>query len=165
MKWTTYVKIAAGYIALYILYDYLFAKFLPHARVWYKIAGAALLMMLPAAVFYGLRFSIGEVLLIRRSHHPRLVDGKRVAVLGSLRPFAEPIQTPFSKQDCLAYSYSVYSWKTDPKSKQRLQIFAYSGQAMTRSVIRSTAGDLKLLSFVDGTESKEYQGSDLEVRQ
>jgi hypothetical protein len=121
-------------------------------------------MMIPAAIFYGLRFTTGELRLIRNSHQPKLKEGKRIAVFGNIHPSGEPLQTPFSKQDCIAYMYGVYYWKRNPQAKHSSQEYEYSGQAMIPSVIRSNAGDLKLLSFFQGTESKEYEPEDLETK-
>jgi hypothetical protein len=68
--------------------------------------------------------------------------GERIAVCGTIHPLSsEPLKSPFSQKDCVAYSYRVYSKHGED------EITEYSGCRLIPSIIRSGYREIKLLGW------------------
>lgn len=156
------VMLVVCLVLLYFLYQELFARYLPQHAQWYKIALASLIMLIPAAILINIHYYLSEIQLLRRAQRPIPADGKRIAVSGFLRPYGEPLTSPFTATPCISYSYGVYHWKRTGKSRTRQ--FDCWGNAMTPCFIRTPiGGDIRICSYMEGTESKTFEGSDPEV--
>jgi hypothetical protein len=121
----------------------------------------AIVAGLAASIAYGM-----GVAAWRRRHERTLVaaaiagnlprDGQRVAVVGRIRPAAQPLTAPLSGERCVAYSYEAFHTEGSGKSRRRVQDF--TGMALCPSRIHSTLGPIRLLGFphLDGFPEEHH---------
>jgi hypothetical protein len=134
----------------FVVYQDLFARYLPDDAQWYKVAMASLLMLLPAAILINTPYYVAEMRLLHRAARPVLARGKRIAVFGRLLPYGDLLKSPFSGQDCLSYSYGVFRWKG---AKNRTREYECGGNAMTPCYVRTAQGDIRVSGYLEGTRS------------
>jgi hypothetical protein len=146
----TAVTLALCGAFFYAVYHYLFGQYLPDDAQWYKLAGASLLMLLPAAILINLPYYVSEMRLLRRAGTPVPRQGERIAVYGRLLPYGALLKAPFSGQECLSYSYGVYRWKG---SKSRTREYDCGGNAMAPCFVRTANGDIRASGYLEGTRS------------
>lgn len=97
--------------------------------------------------WWGIRDVQGEARLIRRAirEAPR-VDGKRVAVVGTIDFEGVPLQAPFSGRECVAYWYEALR---PGRSRSRFDHHFFFGWNIAPLRVRSPAGDVHLLASFD----------------
>jgi hypothetical protein len=97
-----------------------------------------------------------DLTLVEYAHERReLEDGARVAICGTIHPSSsEPLKSPFTQKDCVAYSYRVYSMHGED------EVTEYSGCRLIPSTIRSTQRNVSLLGWPDLKNFKQQLESD-----
>jgi hypothetical protein len=83
------------------------------------------------------------------------VDGKRVAVAGTIEPIGEGLNSPFTGVPCVAYDYSMTHVPKLPQMldagsntrQQPSRVMDRSGFALAPSIIRSGVREIRLLAF------------------
>lgn len=110
-----------------------------------------------AAVIAGLFlwFAVQSLMDIRRFSESHVMvnqtilrDGERAVVSGRLASEASPLKAPFSGQECVGYHYEVSHVTRGPKSKI-MRWIDYEGYALIPTILKSSLGDLKILSESD----------------
>jgi hypothetical protein len=82
-------------------------------------------------------------------------DGERVAIAGTIHPSGEPLKSPFSREACVAYDYSITHVPTLPplldkggsNNRQPSPVVNRSGVALAPSIIRSGVREIRLLAY------------------
>lgn len=107
-------------------------------------------MMIPVVIIHGIFANSKEIALLRKSDDPTLKDGERVALTGYIRPLQETLTSPFTKKQCVGYSYKVFTVSGSGKSStQRTE---YSGTVQVPSVIRTNMMEVRLLGLIEGED-------------
>jgi len=159
-KWFLFGAIAV--VGFYFLYDFLFAQYFPQQRTWYGVMFPALAMVIPASVFYVLPHYVRDLRLLTNADRPRLEDGQRVAVHGTLHSESAPLTSPFTKRPCLFYEYTIFHYvsrrsRTGDKSDA---VTDFTGFRRLPFVLRSPLGDLRLLNDVPPTVTYSVNAQD-----
>ncbi len=87
------------------------------------------------------------------SHGMRLEDGRLAAVCGPIHPLGEALKAPFSHAPCVLCEYDVLS----PRSKSNRDANMgsdFAGFLMVPCVVRTPAGDVKVLGYPQIDESE-----------
>lgn len=97
--------------------------------------------------------------------HEAFRDGEKVIVFGRIHPLAsQPIVSPFTRQPCVFYSYSVYRWvwRGTGESSERQKDTDYSGMWLIPSYVETPSGRVKLLAvpLPKGFEQSTFKYSD-----
>lgn len=118
-----------------------------------------------AAVVLAILFHIGIVAIltsVRRRRDSKLLknslrgeiprDGRRIAVAGTIEAQGDLLETPFSLQPCVLYSYEIYRMVVTPSrgrgsSSSSRRVVDFSGLAMTSTAIRTSNGRFALCGF------------------
>jgi len=80
-------------------------------------------------------------------HGMPMVDGKVVAVSGTIHPVDQPLKGPFSGADCVACEYDLASRQHRDTPNGGSAGSDYAGFLMVPCVIRTALGDVRLLGF------------------
>ena len=80
-------------------------------------------------------------------HGMPMVNGKVVAVSGTIHPVDLPLKGPFSGADCVACEYDLGSRPQGNSSSEGSAGSDYAGFLMVPCVIRTALGDVRLLGF------------------
>lgn len=107
-------------------------------------------MMIPIVIIHGIYWNSKEITLLRKSDNPTLKDGERVALTGYIRPLQEALTSPFTKKQCVGYSYKVI-WSSG-SGKSRTQRTEYSGTIQVPSVIRTNMMEVRVLGLIEGED-------------
>jgi len=137
-----YAALTAGY---FMWFDRVFEP--PETYVGAAVAGFLVLCCVGA--LNNARTAWRDWSLISAARHalpPR--DGELIAVAGTIQPLADPVIAPFSGAECVVCEYDLAGPQRvadaeDPETTGS----DYAGFLMTPSVIRSLAGDVRLLGF------------------
>jgi hypothetical protein len=159
-KWFVFGAIA--FVVFYRLYDSVFERYLPEQRTWYGVMFPALAMVIPASIFYVLPHYLRELQLLANADRPRLEDGRRVAVHGTLQSESAPLTSPFTRRPCLFYEYTIFHYvsrrsQTDDPTNS---ITDFTGFRKLPFVLRSSVGDLRLLDYVSPTVTYSVNAQD-----
>lgn len=78
-----------------------------------------------------------------------LVDGRMVAVSGTIHPVGEPLQAPFSQTKCVICEYDLSRPSLQATGGKRSENTGsdYAGFLMTPCVVRGPQGEVKLLGY------------------
>ncbi len=79
-------------------------------------------------------------------------DGEIVAVVGTIRPINMPLTSPLAGKPCVAYTYEVSHIEAQrrpvgSKVSRQGEVFDITGLALTPSIIDTSYGGVRLLSF------------------
>ena len=83
-------------------------------------------------------------------------DGERVAISGTIEPLGDPLRSPFSGTECVAYDYSIthipklpplLDDRSSSHRQQNSPVTDRSGFALAPSIIRSGVREIRLLAF------------------
>lgn len=107
-------------------------------------------MMIPIVMIHGIYWNSKEISLLRKSDNPTLKDGERVALTGYIRPLQEALTSPFTKKQCVGYSYKVI-WSFG-SGKSRMERTEYSGTIQVPSVIRTNMMEVRVLGLIEGED-------------
>lgn len=140
------------FILLFLLYNYLITRFFPDQQSLLKVGIISGVMMIPVVIVHGIFANAKEIALLRKSDNPTLKDGERVALSGYIRPLQEVVTSPFTKKQCIGYSYKVFTVVGSGKS--RTQHTEYSGLVQVPSVIRTNMMEVRLLGLIEGEEER-----------
>ena len=153
------------FILLFVLYNYLITRFFPDEKSWLKVGIISAVMMIPVVIVHGIFANAKEIALLRKSDNPTLKDGERVALSGYIRPLQEAITSPFTKKQCIGYSYKVFT--IVGSGKNRSQRTEYSGTVQVPSVIRTNMMEVRLLGLIEGEDETfdEIEGDDKAIFQ
>jgi hypothetical protein len=134
---------------------------------WYRTADTgfatlagfigAVPLWLAVAYLISIPGRIRDWILIRRAARgaPEQ-DGKRTAVLGTLRALRETLRAPFSDTPCVAYTYAVDTIGEDTPGG------SFNGSAMAPAAVHTRFGDFRLLAMPDFEEHPRLlTGSDV----
>jgi hypothetical protein len=144
------IALVIEFVLLCVLYNFLIAKFFPGENSWLRVGIISLLMMIPIVIIHGIYWNGKEISLLRRSDNPTLKDGERVALTGYIRPLQEVLTSPFTKKECIGYSYSV-TWSSG-SGKSKTQRTEYSGTIQVPSVIRTNMMEVRVLGLIEGED-------------
>lgn len=144
------VSLVIEFILLFLLYNYLITRYFPDQQSMLKVGIISAVMMIPVVMVHGIFANAKEIALLRKSDNPTLKDGERVALSGYLRPLQEVVTSPFTKKQCIGYSYKVATIVDSGKS--RSQRTEYSGTVQVPSVIRTNMMEVRLLGLIEGEE-------------
>jgi hypothetical protein len=122
---------------------------LPNGAAWAVAIVAGILIHLAYAALTTGRRREGDLRLLRKAGEPP-ADGKRVALVGTVKATEGTLRAPISGAECVAYSYEIYHFVEVPRrnrtpDKRRVPDFA--GVALAPSVIHTPQGDFRLLAF------------------
>jgi len=118
---------------------------------------ASLFFAFAVGAFLMARFEGGEEVIIARSEGPP-IDGKLVAIAGTVEALGEPLVAPFSGQTCLAYDYDVQHRNSLKEANAGL-VMDRNGLALAPCAIRSGVRLITLLAF-PGLESFPKSATD-----
>jgi hypothetical protein len=140
------VKVGAIAAALwYVLRDPL-----PSPADWIVAGVAAVLLHLSYAAATTGRRRGGDLRLLQRAGEAP-ADGRRVAVVGTVRAIGEPLHAPMSGTPCAGYTYEIFHYvqhsSQEGSSGAKRRVPDYSGIALAPSVIHTMQGDFPLLSY------------------
>jgi hypothetical protein len=115
--------------------------------------------------FFGLLFfgAIRSVLVLgleektirKYQGHSVFEDGKYVAAIGPVHPVGEPLTSPLKKRKCISYEYDIYRRVID-SSEDSHKESDFTGFARIPGVVRTNAGDVKLLEYMDLSRFPEH---------
>jgi hypothetical protein len=160
-----FVFSAIAFVVFYFLYDSIFERYFPQQRTWYWVMFPALAMVIPASVFYVLPHYLRELQLLTNADRPRLEDGQRVAVHGTLQSEKASLTSPFTQRPCLFFEYTIFhyvsrvsrGYQTDDTTNS---ITDFTGFRKLPFVLRSAVGDLRLLDYVPPTATYSVKAQD-----
>ncbi|MBC7853326.1 MAG: hypothetical protein IAF94_07815, partial [Pirellulaceae bacterium] len=116
-----------------------------------SIIGGLVVGLIVAAGIGGIinaRTALRDWSLTSRSQHGLpLVDGRIVAISGTIHPVDKPLLGPFSGEECVLCEYDLGRRTRDTSKGVTSTGSDYTGFLMTPCVIRSQQGDIKLLGF------------------
>lgn len=145
----TVIWAAAGYA----LYTYFHSRFEPPGDLWGAVIGG----LLASGSWGAIRNLFGTFsrknLLTQGEMSFQPTDGRLYAAVGSAIPLGEPLRSPFWKQECLVYGYSIFTrkfvtYRGSGTSSDRLEKNAYmGGYAMCPFAVRTDIGDIRILGF------------------
>ena len=140
-------------IAGYVFYSYFQSRFEPPGDVWGSVGGGLLIAFAWGSV-RNVFFAISrKSLLSQMSVNNRPEDGHVFAAVGPAVPIDEPLRSPIGDEACVAYGYHVYSRELvryrgpSSSSTQIQQSYHMGGMAMCPFVIKTLAGDVRILGF------------------
>lgn len=147
-----------AFVVFYFAYDWLLAHYLPQSHVWPRVVLPSLFMLLPFSMFFGLFYNFKRYRVIQGSDTAAPKDGKWVALSGTVIPGDESLVSPFTRKDCVCYSYCVSSYgfsSAVSKSIGRGEMAwhrRYFGYARVPWVLRSSIANIQMKTFF-GTSS------------
>jgi hypothetical protein len=144
------ITLLIEFVLLCVLYHFLAEKFFPSENSWLGVGILSALMMLPIIIIHGIYWNSKEIALLRNSDNPTLKDGERVALTGYIRPLQEALTSPFTKKQCVGYSYKVI-WSSG-SGKSKTQRTEYSGTIQVPSVIRTNTMEVPVLGLIEGED-------------
>jgi hypothetical protein len=162
-RWFLFAAIV--FVAFYGIYDSVFSHYFSEHRTWYNVIVLALVMLLPASTLYVLPHFVRELRLLKQADHPQLIDGRRIAVHGTLESQRDLIVTPFTERLCCCYDYRIYHFEkarvgTTGGDDGREAVSDFVGFAKVPFVLRSSIGDLQLLNSIAATETCSFRVKD-----
>ena len=150
-----------GVIAL-ILWFFLRER-IPTPADWIAaLVSGVLLHLAYAALMTDIRRSGDSRLLEKASLGEPPADGKRIALIGTLHADARVLYAPFSRAECVGYSYDIYHFVYTTGSRgstgSTRKVTDFSGIALAPCVIRTSQGDFRLLAypFLSGFPEQRY---------
>jgi hypothetical protein len=144
------IALLIEFVLFCVLYNFLIAKFFPGENSSLRVGIISLLMMIPMVIIHGIFWNGKEISLLRKSDNPALKDGERVALTGYIRPLQEALISPFTKKQCVGYSYRVT--RSSGSGKSRTQHTEYSGTLQVPSVIRTNMMEVRVLGLIEGED-------------
>jgi hypothetical protein len=93
-------------------------------------------------------------------------EGDKAIFFGKIYPLdgGNPILTPFSKQACVFYTYSVYRWvwKSSGEHNRRVKEHEFNGMYLTPSCVHTNMGKVRLLAYpsLEGFQEHTYSYPD-----
>ncbi len=137
-----YAALAVGY---FLWFDRVFEP--PETYLGAGVVGFLILCCLGA--LNNARTARRDWSLISAARHalpPR--DGELIGVAGTIQPVGQPLLAPFSGAECVLCEYDLAGPQRVADAPDRETTGSdYAGFLMTPSVIRSAAGDIRLLGF------------------
>ena len=140
-------------IAGYVFYGYFESRFEPPGDVWGSVGGGLLIACAWGAMRNLVTTIFRKRLLSQMSMNSRPEDGQVFAAVGPAVPIDEALRSPIEGEACVAYGYHVYSRELvryrgpSSSSTQTQQSYHMGGMAMCPFVIRTLAGDVRVLGF------------------
>ena len=144
------ITLLIEFVLLCVLYNFLIAKFFPGENSWLRVGIISAVMMIPIIMIHGIYWNGKEISLLHKSDNPTLKDGERVALAGYIRPLQEALTSPFTKKQCVGYSYKV-TWSSG-SGKSRTQRTEFSGTIQVPSVIRTNMMEVRVLGLIEGED-------------
>ena len=151
-----YAALAVGY---FLWFDTVFEP--PETYIGAGVVGFLVLCCLGA--LNNARTARRDWALISAARHalpPR--DGELIGVAGTIHPLHEPLNAPFSGAECVVCEYDLAgSARVAGAQDQQTTGSDYAGFLMTPCVVRSIAGDVRLLGFpiLEGFDDRSCYGS------
>jgi hypothetical protein len=123
---------------------------LPYPADWIVAVVAAILLHLSYAALMTGRRRGGDLALLQRAGEPP-ADGKRVALVGTVKVTGEPLRAPISGTPCVGYTYEIYHYvvsrQQNGSTDSRRKVPDFSGIALAPSVLHTMQGDSPLLGY------------------
>jgi hypothetical protein len=141
--WKTCLGAIVLFLGLFWLYSFILGKAFADETRFIGAFIATILMLLSITNLLGIWTNLMDLSALKRSDElPGFQDGKRVAACGRIYPLSnQPVKSPFSRKDCVAYSYKV-EFRGDELSETD-----FAGKRLIPSAIKTPKGDVRLLSW------------------
>lgn len=130
-------------IGLYWLYSFILGKTLGAETAFAVAFIPTVLMLLSITNLSGIWTNLVDSSALKRSDGlPGFQEGKRVAACGRIYPVNnQPVKSPFTRKDCVAYSYKVEYRGGEFNDTD------YAGRRLIPSAVKTPNGDVRLLSW------------------